>query len=93
MLGSFGAKRNFIILYFLPPSLSENRFCTTKKADIYRRCKQILHFSKKLEYRSQHNVLHYEYIIARQYFSVLILFKSSEHVLKQQLSLNTGDGA
>jgi len=61
LLGNFGAKQNFIILYFLIPSLSKIRFCTTEWADIYRCCKQIQHFSKrKLEYFSQHNVLHYE---------------------------------
>jgi len=48
MLGNFEAKWNFIILYFCPPSLSRNHFCTTERADIYRRCKQILHFSKKI---------------------------------------------
>jgi len=47
MLGNFGPKQNFIILYFLIPSLSKNRFCTTEGADIYRRYKQIQHFSKK----------------------------------------------
>jgi len=46
MLGNFGAKRNFIILYFLPLSLSKNRFCTTERAEIYRRCKQIQHLKK-----------------------------------------------
>jgi len=32
MLGNFEAKRNFIILYFLIPSLGKNRFCTTEGA-------------------------------------------------------------
>jgi len=40
MLGNFGAKWNFIILYFLLHSLPKNRFCTAEGADIYRRCKQ-----------------------------------------------------
>jgi len=33
MFGNFGEKRNFIILYFLPPPCLEG-------ADIYRCCKQ-----------------------------------------------------
>jgi len=60
MLGNFGAKRNFYYFIFSDPTLTKNRFCTTEDADIYRRCKQIEHFLKKLEYCSQHNVLHYE---------------------------------
>jgi len=93
MLGNFGAKRNFIILYFLIPSLYKHRFCATEGADIYRRCKQIQHFSKKLEleYCSQLNVLHYEcyhcqtklfissYLFTCPFQSLIIV---SEHVLK-----------
>jgi len=45
MLGNFGAKRK--LFYIFDPNLSKNRFYTTEEADIYRRCKQIQHFSKK----------------------------------------------
>jgi len=90
MLGNFEAKRNFIILYFLTPSLFKNRICTTEGADIYRRSKQIQHFSKKLEYCLQHNVLDFEcYHCQTKIFGpsyLLILFKvqlSSEYVLKR----------
>jgi len=48
MLGNFRAKRNFIILYFFDLLSVQNRFYTTKGANIYRRCKQIQHFSKKI---------------------------------------------
>jgi len=34
MLGNFGTKRNFIILYFLITSLSKNRFSTPEGADV-----------------------------------------------------------
>jgi len=34
MLGNFGAKRIFIILYFLTPYLAKIRFFATKRADI-----------------------------------------------------------
>jgi len=34
MLENFGAKRNFIILYFLITSMSKNRFSSTEAADI-----------------------------------------------------------
>jgi len=40
MFGNFGAKQSFIILYFLIPSLFKNRFCTTERTNVYRRCKQ-----------------------------------------------------
>jgi len=35
VLGNFGAKRNFIILYFLIPSLSKNSFSTTEGVVIF----------------------------------------------------------
>jgi len=91
MLGNFGAKRNFIILYFLTPSPAKIYFCATERTNIHRRWKQIQHFSKKSEYYSPHNVLHYEcYHCQTKLFSpsrLLILFKvqlSSEYVLKQE---------
>jgi len=93
MLGNFGAKLNFIILYFLISSLSKNRFSTTEEANIYRRCKQIQHFSKN--WNIARNIICFIHVIIGQtkLFSpayLLILFKvqlSSEYVLKQKYKL------
>jgi len=46
MLGNFGAKQN---LYFLLPSVSKIVPAPLRGTDIYRHCKRIQHFSKKIE--------------------------------------------
>jgi len=90
-LAILGQNETYTLCFLaLLPSLSKNRFCATEGADIYRRYKQI-QLLKKLEYCSQHNVLHYEcYHCQTKIFQpalLLIIFKaklSSEYVLKQK---------
>jgi len=73
MLGNFGAKRNFIILYFL----SKNHFCATEVADIYRRCKIIQYFLKKnLNIARKIMCFIMNVIIARQNFSAHLIYLS-----------------
>jgi len=90
-LWRFWSKTKLYYFIFFIPSLSKNRFCTPERADIYRCCKQIQHFSKNLKYRLQHNAHHSEcYHCQTKLFSssyLLILFNvqlSSEYVLKQE---------
>jgi len=77
MLGNFGAKQNFIILYFLIPSLSKHRFYTTEGVNIYRRCKQLLAFFKK-KWNIAHNIMCFimNVILARQNSSAHLIYLS-----------------
>jgi len=91
ILGNFGAKQNFIMLYFLIPSLPKIVSAPLGGLIFIDAATKFSIFSKKLEYWSQHNVLYYEcYHCQTKLFSLLyllILFKVqllSEYVLKQK---------
>jgi len=78
------------VLYFLPPPCPKTVPAPLKGDDIYRRYTQNQHL--KIEYCSQHNVLHYEcYHCQTKFFSpsylLFLMFsyrQTSEFVLKQE---------
>jgi len=88
VLDNFGAKGNFIILYFLPPPCLKIVSEPLRRMIFIDAASKFIILQKKLEYCSQHIVLHYEYHSQTKLFSpsyLLIRFKvqlPSEYVLK-----------
>jgi len=77
MLGNFGTKRNFIILYFLIPSLPKIVSAPLRGLIFSDATNKFSLFSKKLEYCSQHTVLHYECYHCQTKFSTHLIYLSS----------------
>jgi len=72
----FWGKMELYYFIFSAPSLSKNRFCITKGADIYRRCKQISIFLKI--WNIAHNIMCFimNVTIDRQNFSAHLIYLS-----------------
>jgi len=91
MLGNFESKRNLYFI-FSSSSPSKNRSRSTEGAYIYRRYKQFQHLNKKLEYCSQHIVLHYtvNVIIARQKYSAHLIYLSFSKFIYRKICFEAG---